>query len=153
MTQNEINNRFIYHKPIGNQPQRYEGLRSMAKQLAELANAFCPESREKSHGMTQLEDAVMWFNASIARNENDSTADVAIQGMTIEQSAAWAAGYAACREAMKQKAELVKALQEELCQLCYSIERMPASEQQTALSLEASKLTDNVYKIVQAMAL
>lgn len=65
----DLNNRFTYHKPFGDQPQRYERLRAKAKELAQLADDFCPDSREKSHAMTQLEDAVMWFNAAIARNE------------------------------------------------------------------------------------
>lgn len=73
MTKAELDNRFTYHRPIGDQPQRYEKLRAKAKELAELANDFCPESREKSHGFTQLEDAVMWFNAAIARNENEAS--------------------------------------------------------------------------------
>lgn len=152
MTQQEIENRFTYHKPIGNQPQRYEGLRNTAKHLAELANMLCPESREKSHGMTQLEDAVMWFNASIARNEGESNSQVNVPGMTIPQSAEWAAGYAACREVMREKAALLAAIQEEARQLSYTIERMPAGEQQTALSLEAAKLATSIYKIVQAMS-
>jgi len=76
MTTQEIENRFTYHKPIGNQPKRYEQLRAKAKELAQLANEVCPDSRERSHGFTQLEDAVMWFNAAIARNENESTSTI-----------------------------------------------------------------------------
>ena len=33
MTNEELNNRFIYHKPIGNQHVRYEQLRAKAKEL------------------------------------------------------------------------------------------------------------------------
>ena len=73
MTQAETDNRFVYHRQFGDQPQRYEALRAKAKELAELANRCCPNSREKSHGFTQLEDAVMWFNASIARSEKEDT--------------------------------------------------------------------------------
>lgn len=155
MTQQEIENRFTYHKPIGTQPERYIGLRANAQRLAELANMFCPDSREKSHGMTMLEDAVMWFNASIARNETEANSNLVFtppEGMTVKDSAAWAAGYTACREAMKQKAALFEAVQEEARQLSYAIERMPAGEQQTALSLEAAKLATSIYKIVQAMS-
>jgi hypothetical protein len=78
MLTEELNNRFTYHKPIGNQPQRYELLRAKAKELATLVNSVCPESREKAHGFTQLEDAVMWFNAAIARNENETNSNVQI---------------------------------------------------------------------------
>ena len=41
-----------------------------------LVNALCPESREKANAFTQLEDSIMWFNAAIARNENESTSTV-----------------------------------------------------------------------------
>lgn len=65
----QIENNFMYHSPIDNQPQRYEALRAKAKELAHMINSHCPPSREKSLAITKLEDAVMWANASIARNE------------------------------------------------------------------------------------
>jgi len=37
--------------------------------LAAYINENCPDSREKSLAFTKLEEAVMWANASIARNE------------------------------------------------------------------------------------
>lgn len=78
MTLAEIEQRFTYHKPIGNQPQRYEALRNKAKELAIMINALVPESREKSLAFTHLEEAVMQANAAIARNENESTSTVPI---------------------------------------------------------------------------
>lgn len=63
----DIGNRFTYHKPSGDQPDRYEKLRAKGREFAELINDLCPESREKSLAVTQLEQAVMWANASIAR--------------------------------------------------------------------------------------
>jgi hypothetical protein len=65
-----IENNFTYHPPIGNQQQRYVELREKAKELAYLIEALCPDSREKSLALTNLEQSVMWANASIARNEN-----------------------------------------------------------------------------------
>lgn len=64
-----INNNFSYHPPKEDQPRRYELLRSGAKILATLIEQHCPDSREKSLALTNLEQAVMWANASIARNE------------------------------------------------------------------------------------
>ncbi len=64
-----IENNFTYHRPSGDQPERYERIRTKAKELAYLMDELCPDSREKSLAMTQLEDATMWANASIARNE------------------------------------------------------------------------------------
>jgi hypothetical protein len=67
--QKEIEKRFTYHTPKDNQPLRYEQIRSFAADFAVLLNNLCPESREKSLAFTALEEAVMWANASIARNE------------------------------------------------------------------------------------
>lgn len=64
-----IENNFKYHTPKGNQTERYESLRNKAKELAHLIDDLCPNSREKSLAQTNLEQAVMWANASIARNE------------------------------------------------------------------------------------
>ena len=64
-----IENNFTYHKPINDQPIRYEQLRNKAKELALLMDDYCPPSREKSLAFTKLEEVIMWANASIARNE------------------------------------------------------------------------------------
>lgn len=65
----EIEVRFTYHAPKGNQLARYERLRNAAKEFAYLIDQTCPDSREKSLAWTHLEDAVMCANASIARRE------------------------------------------------------------------------------------
>lgn len=67
----ELLNRFTYHKPIEeyNQPQRYEGIRNTGFVLAKMIMQSVPESREKSIALTKIEEAVMWANAAIARNE------------------------------------------------------------------------------------
>ena len=71
MTTEQIEDTFTYHKPFGDQPQRYEALRNMAKMLATLIQGSCPESREKSLAITNLQQAIMWANASIAINETE----------------------------------------------------------------------------------
>lgn len=65
----EIEKRFTYHAPKPGQAERYVVLRDCAGEFAELLNAECPESREKSLALTKIEEAVMWANAAIARNE------------------------------------------------------------------------------------
>lgn len=60
---------YTYHTPKADQPQRYEAIRAKARELAELIEKRCPDSREKSLAHTNLEQAVMWANAAIARNE------------------------------------------------------------------------------------
>lgn len=69
MTQNpQIENNFKYHAPREGQTEKYTAIREKAKELAYLIDAKCPNSREKSLAMTNLEQTVMWANASIARN-------------------------------------------------------------------------------------
>lgn len=65
----DIEKNFAYHSPKGNQPERYGRIRDKAREFAELIEAECPDSREKSLAFTKLEESVMWANASIARNE------------------------------------------------------------------------------------
>ena len=65
----QIENNFKYHEPKENQPARYMAIRATAEAFAKLIEQTCPESREKSLAMTKIEEAMMWANASIARNE------------------------------------------------------------------------------------
>lgn len=67
----DLENRFTYHKPVGDQPSRYETLRDYGLSYANLINELCPEGREKSLAITKLEEAVMWANAAIARHEGE----------------------------------------------------------------------------------
>ncbi|MDT2173021.1 DUF7681 family protein, partial [Paenibacillus larvae] len=61
-------NNFKYHAPKEGQPEKYTAIREKAKELAYLIDELCPNSREKSLALTNLEQAVMWANAAIARN-------------------------------------------------------------------------------------
>jgi hypothetical protein len=65
----QIENNFRYHAPKEGQPEKYQAIREKAKELAYLIDELCPNSREKSLAFTNLEQSVMWANASIARNE------------------------------------------------------------------------------------
>jgi hypothetical protein len=67
MEQSELETRFTYHAPKGDQTQRYKIIRADAALFARTINDLCPESREKSLAITKLEEAVMWANAAIAR--------------------------------------------------------------------------------------
>lgn len=66
---NDLENRFTYHAPKEDQPERYDLIRRKALMLAATISEKCPDSREKSLAITKLEEAVMWANAAIARNE------------------------------------------------------------------------------------
>lgn len=59
---------YTYHPPKEGQQDKYEKIRSKARELAEMIEVLCPDSREKSLAHTKIEESVMWANASIARN-------------------------------------------------------------------------------------
>jgi hypothetical protein len=64
-----LGNIFTYHKPFGTQAGRYEILRNKAREFAETVENLCPDSREKSLAITNIQQSIMWANASIAINE------------------------------------------------------------------------------------
>ena len=65
----ELEKRFTYHAPKEDQRGRYVVIRDEAARLARFLMGSCPRSRELSLALTNLEQSVMWANASIARNE------------------------------------------------------------------------------------
>jgi hypothetical protein len=69
LPENRIHNNFIHHPPKDDQINRYKKIRAKGEGFALLIDSLCPDSREKSLAMTNLESAVMWANAAIARNE------------------------------------------------------------------------------------
>lgn len=69
MEKEELEKRFTYHPAKDDQPERYEKIRARCLALAKLINQMCPESREKSLAITELEKVEFWAIASIARNE------------------------------------------------------------------------------------
>lgn len=64
----QIKNNFTHHPPTQEQVEHYQLLREEGAHCAELFASLCPESRELSLAMTNLEQAVFWANAAIARN-------------------------------------------------------------------------------------
>lgn len=68
-TVEQIEKAFTYHPPKSDQPTRYEAIRQVGREMANCLAGLCPPSRELSLALTKLEEAVMWANASIARNE------------------------------------------------------------------------------------
>ena len=65
----ELQKRFTYHEPKKGQSERYKIIREIARGFAGFIAENCPDSRERALALTKLEEAVMWANASIARNE------------------------------------------------------------------------------------
>lgn len=66
----DLKRRFTHHLPGGDQLDRYNSIRGRAASLARYILHMTPTSREQSLAITKLEEAVMWANAAIARNED-----------------------------------------------------------------------------------
>lgn len=69
-TREELVNRFTYHAPKDDQPDRYQRLRAAALEFALLINDLTPESREQSIAFTELDMVVFFANSAIARRES-----------------------------------------------------------------------------------
>ena len=63
----DLENRFTYHTPKGDQPRMYVEIRDEAKLFAQTVLDLCPDSYERSLAITRIEEAMFWANASIAR--------------------------------------------------------------------------------------
>ncbi len=69
MGKKDIDKRFTYHPPEGNDWEKYQEIRQAARDFAQLINELCPAGREKSLAIIKLEESVMWANAGIAREK------------------------------------------------------------------------------------
>jgi len=65
----EIENRFKYHRPYSDKAQRHDAIRKTMEMAAMHVNRACQDGREKNLAITKLEEAMMWANAAIARND------------------------------------------------------------------------------------
>lgn len=64
----EIMRRLRHYAPKGEQKQTYERIRELTIEYAATVAELLPDSREKSHWLTTLEDSQMWANKAIAVN-------------------------------------------------------------------------------------
>jgi hypothetical protein len=71
----EIETRFTYHPPGGDQATRYGLIRDKAKEFAYVLAENCPKSPDLTKALNHLDIAVMLANASIARNETHEPLD------------------------------------------------------------------------------
>ena len=63
-----IEHNFTYHPPPDQKTvEDYEGIRAVLKDAAIYIDCHVPDSREKILAMTNLEQAMFWANAGIAR--------------------------------------------------------------------------------------
>ena len=67
ITQQDLQNRFTYHKPKEVDAQRFIDIRAQAYEFALYIVENVPDGREQSLAITHLEEVVMWANAGMAR--------------------------------------------------------------------------------------
>lgn len=65
----DLENRFVYHAPKGNQQDRYIRIRTACLELAKIIASNTPHSRDQSSALTHLDSVMFHANAAIARNE------------------------------------------------------------------------------------
>lgn len=65
----KIEREFTYHKPFGDQPERYVKIRDKAKELALLIAELTPSCPDQTVAIRKVREAVMTANAAIAINE------------------------------------------------------------------------------------
>lgn len=92
MKYSEIALRFTYHSVAAPAKIRaLQDIRRTARALAHLVNVVVPEGREQATAITKLEEAVMWANAGIARQQDEPDSDEDTWAITTTGEAALAA--------------------------------------------------------------
>lgn len=68
----DLENLFRYHRPKGDQPERYERLRAAAKAFAQVILDTTPGGPDQTASIRKVREAVMTANASIAIGEAEA---------------------------------------------------------------------------------
>jgi hypothetical protein len=68
-TDAELENRYTYHAPKGDQIGRYASVRAKILETAKFIRDSTPCSPEQSRALNALDDAMFLANAAIARHE------------------------------------------------------------------------------------
>jgi hypothetical protein len=64
----DIEHRFAFHAATTEEKRdEHTSVRQQCRALADFLNEHCPEGREKSLAITNLEEVMFWANAAIAR--------------------------------------------------------------------------------------
>lgn len=67
----DLLNRFNYHRPGEEAMDHHQVIRESALDLAYVIVSLVPDCRERSLALTNLEQAMFWANAAIARVDKD----------------------------------------------------------------------------------
>lgn len=66
ITQEQLDNWFMYHAPKDGQAQQYEELRAAGKAMAEVIVRLTPSSADQTAAIRKVREAVFTANAAIA---------------------------------------------------------------------------------------
>lgn len=67
ITKEELENRFSHHEPNERTVYSYDSVRGWAMAFADVICRVCPDCRERSMALANVEKAMFWTNAGIAR--------------------------------------------------------------------------------------
>jgi hypothetical protein len=65
----DLENLFAYHRPFGDQAERYAQIRAAALDFAQEVARLTPASAEQTLAIRKIHEAMMQANAAIAVNE------------------------------------------------------------------------------------
>ena len=77
ITQAMLENLFRYHRPHGNQAERYESIRANAKLFAEIVVMLTPAGPDQEAAILKLRECVFLANAAIACGEKEPATEPA----------------------------------------------------------------------------
>lgn len=72
----DIKSRFSFHKPDTEGVSKMRDIRRKVRELAQLIDENCPESREKATALTQLSFVMMSANSAIVQQYPVDESDV-----------------------------------------------------------------------------
>lgn len=84
----EVENNFSYHRVSPEIAAKMAELRAKFKALAHEILDVCPETRERTLGVTHLEEAMMWTIGSLAR-QAPPTDPPPLSGSSMRDLALW----------------------------------------------------------------
>ena len=68
-TTEELEQRYLFHAPKGDQGDRYEKIRNLICRVAKECVMITPVSKEQTRALNALDEAMFLFSSAIARNE------------------------------------------------------------------------------------
>lgn len=81
-----IDKPFAYHKPSSDGLQKINRVREAYSLVKRCIEDNCPDSRQKSVALTELETSAMWAIKAVVFNDPDSVIDTGVEPRTAAGS-------------------------------------------------------------------